>query len=94
MTAVQWIESLGVRVMAEGQSHIALEGLASLGPEVASDVLAFARKHKQALLGEMNGDAVLWVRRCRGCGVAFVPTDERKIYCSASCFSRLHAVLQ
>lgn len=54
MNAVRWVESRGVRVLAEGDALI-LEGLAALTPEQASEVLAFARQNKARLLQELGG---------------------------------------
>lgn len=54
MSAVRWIESRGVRVLAEGDS-LTLEGLAALGPEQASEVLTYARQNKARLLEELRG---------------------------------------
>lgn len=56
MSAVRWIESQGVRVQCEGDSLI-LEGLDEIRPELASEVLAFARQNKAQLLAELGGAA-------------------------------------
>jgi len=90
MTAAKWIESRGVKVLAEGDS-LTLAGLSALTPDQAGQVLAFARQNKMQLLEELGG---LPTRRCLGCGQPFVPSDENKVYCKAKCFSTARRVLQ
>lgn len=93
MSAARWIESRGVRVLAEGDA-LTLEGMAGLSPEQADEVLAFARQHKAQLLEELGGPSGLPVRPCLGCGKPFMPSDENKIFCRARCFNTMRGVLQ
>ena len=58
MSAAGWIAARGVRVWAEGDA-LTLEGLASLPPGQAAEVLAFARQNKARLLEELGGPSGL-----------------------------------
>lgn len=91
MSAARWIESRGVRVWAEGDS-LTLEGLAALGPEQASEVLAFARQNKAQILEELGEPPGLPARPCLGCGKPFTPSDENKVYCRAWCFNHMRVL--
>lgn len=88
MNPVQWIESLGVRVWVDGD-RLTLEGLAALGPQRASEVVAYARENKLQLLNELGGPSGLPARPCLGCGQLFTPQDENKRYCKVRCFDTM-----
>lgn len=88
MSAVRWLSSQGVRVWADGGS-LTLEGLAALGPQRASEVVAYARENKLQLLKELGGPLGLPARPCMGCGRLFSPQDENKRYCHVRCFDTM-----
>ncbi len=93
MNAARWIESRGVRVWAEGDS-LTLDGLDEITPELASEVVAYARQNKVLLLEELMGGFGPLARLCLGCGKPFKPSDENKVYCRAGCANTMRGVLR
>lgn len=88
MSAARWIESRGVRVLAEGGA-LTLEGLAGIPSALAAEVLAFARQNKARLLEELGEPPGLPARLCLGCGEPFTPSHESMVYCRAWCFNHV-----